>query len=58
MQVRPFVEETLTLLETATNEVVVEAAQSFRNAAGPNEHGVVEQFNQFIIDNPLPLPTP
>ncbi|MBN3836067.1 SDR family NAD(P)-dependent oxidoreductase [Burkholderia sp. Ac-20344] len=58
MQVEPFVEEALKLLETATTEVVVEAARQFRNAVGPNEHGVVEQFNQFIIDNPLPLPTP
>jgi uncharacterized oxidoreductase len=56
MQVEAFVEETMKLLEGATTEIVVEAAQQFRNAAGPHEYGVVEQFNQFIIDNPLPTP--
>lgn len=56
MQLEPFIEETMKLLENATSEVVVEAAQQLRNAAGPNEYGVVEYLNQMIIDNPLPQP--
>lgn len=56
MQLEPFIDETMKLLETATAEVVVEAGQQLRNAAGPNEYGVVEYLNQMIIDNPLPLP--
>jgi uncharacterized oxidoreductase len=56
MQVGPFIEETMNLLEGATTEVVVEAAKQLREAAGPNEQGVVDYFNQFVIDNPLPMP--
>lgn len=56
MQVEPFIEETMNLLEGATTEIVVEAAKQLREAVGPNEHAVVEYFNQLIIDNPLPMP--
>lgn len=55
MPVDAFVAETLALLETATTEVVVEAARPLRDNAGPNEHAFVEQFNQFIVDNPIPV---
>lgn len=55
MPVDAFVAETLTLLETATTEVVVEAARPLRANAGPNEHAFVEQFNQFIAENPIPV---
>lgn len=55
MPVDAFVAETLTLLETATTEIVVEAARPLRDNAGPNEHAFVEQFNQFIVDNPIPV---
>lgn len=55
MPVDAFVAETLKLLETATTEVVVEAGKPLRDNAGPNEHTFVEQFNQFIADNPIPV---
>ncbi|MCU9955584.1 SDR family NAD(P)-dependent oxidoreductase [Burkholderia sp. BKH01] len=55
MPVDAFVAETLVLLETATTEVVVDAARPLRDNAGPNEHAFVEQFNQFIVDNPIPV---
>ncbi|WP_412021800.1 SDR family oxidoreductase [Burkholderia cepacia] len=55
MPVDAFVAETLKLLETATTEVVVEAGKPLRDNAGPNEHAFVEQFNQFIADNPIPV---
>jgi uncharacterized oxidoreductase len=43
------------LLETATTEVVVDVAKPLRDNVGPNEHAFVEQFNQFIADNPIPV---
>ncbi|VWC73204.1 putative short-chain dehydrogenase/oxidoreductase [Burkholderia lata] len=55
MPVDAFIAETLKLLETATTEVIVEAAKQLRDNAGPNEHAFVEQFNQFIVDNPIPV---
>ncbi|KML62298.1 short-chain dehydrogenase [Burkholderia cepacia] len=55
MPVDAFVAETLALLETATTEVVVAAGKPLRDNAGPNEHAFVEQFNQFIADNPIPV---
>jgi len=56
MQLEPFIEETMKLLETASLEVVVEAGRQLRDGAGPNEHGFVNHLNQMFIDNPLPLP--
>lgn len=55
MPVDAFVAETLALLETATTEVVVAAAKPLRDNAGPNEHAFVDQFNRFIVDNPIPV---
>jgi uncharacterized oxidoreductase len=56
MQLNPFIEETMRLLESATTEVVVEAGKQLRDSAGPNEHGVVDYLNQMLIDEPLPTP--
>ncbi|RMP62874.1 hypothetical protein ALQ18_02310 [Pseudomonas marginalis pv. marginalis] len=56
MQLEPFIEQTMALLETATTEVVVEAGQALRNSAGPGEHDVVSYLNQMFIDTPLPSP--
>ncbi|WP_321820364.1 MULTISPECIES: SDR family oxidoreductase [unclassified Burkholderia] len=55
MPVDAFVAETLALLETATTEVVVEAAKPLRDNAGPNEHAFVGEFNRFVVDNPIPV---
>ena len=55
MPLDAFIAETMTLLETATTEVVVDAAKPLRDNAGPNEHAFVDQFNQFIADNPIPV---
>ncbi|TGN93399.1 SDR family oxidoreductase [Burkholderia sp. USMB20] len=54
MPVDAFVAETLALLETATTEVVVDAAKPLRDNAGPNEHAFVDEFNRFVVDNPIP----
>lgn len=55
MPLDAFIEETMALLETATTEVVVEAAKPLRENAGPDEHAFVEQFNQLIVDHPIPI---
>lgn len=56
MQLEPFIAEVMALLETATAEVVVEAAKQLREGVGPNEQGLVNYLNQMFIDNPLPAP--
>ena len=55
MQLDAFIAETLERLETASTEVIVDAAKPMRDAAGPNEHAFVDQFNQFVVDNPIPV---
>lgn len=55
MPLEAFIAETMELLESATTEVVVAVAKPLRDNAGPNEHAFVEQFNQFIADNPIPV---
>ncbi|MGU7768942.1 SDR family oxidoreductase [Burkholderia sp. MR1-5-21] len=55
MPLDAFIAETMKLLETATTEVVVDAAKPLRDNAGPNEHAFVDQFNQLIADNPIPV---
>ncbi|MBI0330813.1 SDR family oxidoreductase [Burkholderia plantarii] len=55
MPLDAFIAELLARLETAEHEVVVEAAQAFRHNAGPSEHGFVAQFNQAVVENPIPV---
>jgi uncharacterized oxidoreductase len=55
MPLDAFIAETMKMLETATTEVVVDVAKPLRDNAGPKEHAFVEQFNQFIADNPIPV---
>ena len=40
-----FIEETMRVLETDADEVLVERAKQLRNSAGPHEAAVVTQFN-------------
>ncbi|WP_250494811.1 SDR family NAD(P)-dependent oxidoreductase [Caballeronia sp. GAWG1-1] len=55
MQLEAFIAEIMQKLPEATTEVVVDAAKPLRDNAGPNEHAFVEQFNQFVTDNPIPV---
>jgi uncharacterized oxidoreductase len=50
-----FFAETLDKLATATQEVVVSAAQPLRDNVGPNEYAFVDQFNLSLKDNPIPV---
>ena len=55
MPLDAFIEQTMAGLATEAEEVVVEAARSFRNNPGPNEHGLVTGFNTMVIENPIPV---
>ncbi len=46
MPLEEFIAQTLSLLATDTDEIVVDAARAFRENAGPNEHALVNGFNQ------------
>jgi uncharacterized oxidoreductase len=46
MPLEEFIAQTMSLLATDTDEIVVDAARAFRDNAGPNEHALVNGFNQ------------
>jgi len=46
MPLEEFVAQTMSLLATDTDEIVVDAPRAFRDNAGPNEHALVNGFNQ------------
>ena len=45
MPLDQFIAETMALLETNADEIVVESARAFRENAGPNEHALIDGFN-------------
>lgn len=49
MPLDQFIEETMAVLETDADEILVEAAKAFRSNVGPNEHDLVNSFNAFAI---------
>jgi uncharacterized oxidoreductase len=49
MPLDQFIEETLAVLATDADEIVVEGAKAFRGNPGPNEHALVNGFNQQAI---------
>ncbi|RAR65893.1 putative oxidoreductase [Paraburkholderia unamae] len=55
MPLDAFIAETMTALETASTEVLVDAARPLRDNAGPNEHAFVAQFNQMLEAAPIPV---
>ncbi len=52
MPLKNFIEETMKLLGTDAEEVLVEQAKPFRNNPGPNESALVTQFNDSMITAP------
>ena len=46
MPLDQFISETMTVLGTDADEILVEGAKAFRSNAGPNEHALVNSFNQ------------
>jgi uncharacterized oxidoreductase len=55
MPLDAFIAETMTALETASTEVLVNAARPLRDNAGPNEHAFVDQFNTMVEAEPIPV---
>jgi len=47
MPLDQFIAETIAALGTDADEILVEGAKAFRANAGPNEHGLVNSFNEF-----------
>jgi uncharacterized oxidoreductase len=54
MPLKDFIEETMKVLGTDANEILVELAKPFRNNPGPNESALVTQFNDTMIAAPPP----
>lgn len=55
MPLDEFIEETLIKLENATTEVLVDRVLPLRANQGANEHGLIEQFNLSLLENPIPV---
>ena len=49
MPLKAFIEETIKVLGTDAEEILVEQAKPFRNNPGPNESALVTQFNDTMI---------
>ncbi len=49
MPLYEFIEETMRVLGTDADEVLVERARPVRNNAGPNEAAFVNQFNDMMV---------
>ena len=47
MPLDQFIAETMAVLGTDADEILVEAAKAFRSNVGPNEHDLVNSFNAF-----------
>ena len=52
MPLKEFIEETMKVLGTDAEEILVEQAKPFRNNPGPNESALVKQFNDTMISVP------
>jgi uncharacterized oxidoreductase len=50
MPLAEFIEETMRVLGTDADEVLVERAKPLRNNAGPNEAAFVTQFNDMFTN--------
>ncbi len=48
MPLDQFIAETMAVFGTDADEILVEGAKVFRSNAGPNEHGLVNNFNQHM----------
>src|SRR5256714_9391941 len=49
MPLKDFIEETIKLLGTNSEEILVEQAKAFRNNPGPNENALATQFNDTMV---------
>ena len=54
MPLEAFIEQTMAGLASGKEEVVVESAQPMRANAGAGEHKLVNEFNAYLVANPIP----
>jgi uncharacterized oxidoreductase len=47
MPLNQFLEETMAVLGTDADEILVKGAKAFRANVGPHEHALVNSFNEF-----------
>ncbi len=52
MPLAPFIEATIKVLGTDTDEILVEEAKMLQNNPGPNEGAFVTQFNDMMSEPP------
>jgi uncharacterized oxidoreductase len=52
MPLPEFIEETISVLGTDAQEVLVERAKPLRNNPGPNEGAFVTEFNDLMVQAP------
>jgi uncharacterized oxidoreductase len=45
MPLDQFIDETIAVLQTDADEILIDAAKPLRANVGPNEHGLVNSFN-------------
>jgi uncharacterized oxidoreductase len=55
MPLDAFIEETMRGLATDAEEVIVESIRPLRDNPGADEHALINDFNQSIADNPIPV---
>jgi uncharacterized oxidoreductase len=55
MPLDAFISETFDKLGTDTIEAIVDRVLPVRDNPGANEHTLVNQFNQSVVDNPIPV---
>jgi len=55
MPIDDFIAQLMEQLSTDEPELVVEASRQMRDNPGPNEHALVQQLNEFLVANPIPV---
>ena len=50
MPLKQFIDQTIAVLGTDTDEILVDAAKPPRASPGPNEHGLVNEFNAQMME--------
>lgn len=55
MPLDEFITETMEKLQGDSEEIIVDRIVPMRANPGPNEYALIEQFNQSVIDNPIPV---
>ena len=55
MPLDDFIAQTMAALATSREEALVDSAVPLRNSAGPDEHKLVNEFNAYIAEHPIPV---